>query len=155
MNFLHTRLVTRDEWRQRNKRGGSVYFIKNDEVDKVKIGFSNDPFARLGVLQVGSANRLRLIGIIAAPFAVEAILHSQFREGHSHGEWFYDRGIISQYLTEMTYGEPMCRNIWELVPGREFFGEWDAETGKLIKHYWNPVAKEWEPPFAKTRADVA
>ena len=114
--YLHTRLVTRDEWRQKNREVGSVYFIKDEEADKVKIGYSGDPFRRLGVLQVGSANRLRLIGIIAAPFEVEAILHNQLREGHSHGEWFWDRGVTTQWLVDMTQGEPMCRQVWDIVP---------------------------------------
>lgn len=113
--ILHTRLVPRDEWTRANRKTGSVYFIKDETADKVKIGHSHNPYSRRGVLQIGSANRLKLIGIVAAPIEVEPRVHSQFVEGRSHGEWFYDRGIISEWLLGMTHGEPMCRHVWGLA----------------------------------------
>jgi hypothetical protein len=120
VGFLHTRLVSFDEWRAANKETGSVYFIRDDQADQIKIGHAKSPLDRMAVLQVGSANQLRMIGIVAAPRVLESRVHDQFRDGHAHGEWFFDREIVSAWLRDITYGEPICRNIWRLVPGRPF-----------------------------------
>ena len=49
-------------------------------------------------------------------------------EGHTHGEWFWDRGVTTQWLIDMTQGEPICRHVWALVPGTEVFWDWSETT---------------------------
>src|SRR6185437_1001400 len=110
--FWRKHLVTEEGWRLENQRHGSVYFAKDDERDMVKIGHSFTPFDRVRVLQVGSAGRLRMIGVMAAPRAFEATLHRAFGEGHNHGEWFYDRGMISLFLDDVSAGAPLCQTAW-------------------------------------------
>jgi hypothetical protein len=62
--FLRTRLVNKDEWEIGHKKFGSVYFIRDENADCIKIGHSHNPWTRLRILQTGSANRLILIGIM-------------------------------------------------------------------------------------------
>ena len=111
---LRTRVVDFEEWQAAHSRTGSVYFIRDDRADMVKIGHSRNPWRRLSELQVGSANRLAIVGVIAADIAIEGVVHQQFSEGHSAGEWFWDRLVLTDWLRAMTAGYPFCRNVWSL-----------------------------------------
>jgi hypothetical protein len=121
--FLRTRLVSLREFWIAETELGSVYFIRDAEADAIKVGYSRDHWHRLSDLQVGSARKLELIGVVAAPPDVEPLVHQQLREGHLRGEWFWDRGVTMKWLMDMTHGEPFCRNIWDLVPGKEIYRE--------------------------------
>ena len=148
MTHLRTRLVTNDEWHTAHRRTGSIYFLRNAVADCIKIGHSREPILRTQTLQVGSPDRLTLIGLIAASIEIEPLIHDQLREGHARGEWFWDRGVTSIWLLDMTQGEPMCRHIWDLVPTREVFWGWNDATKMHTKHIWNPATQQWEPPLA-------
>lgn len=147
MMFLRTQIVSEDDWALAHAKNGSVYFIRDVTNDCIKVGHSRDPITRLSTLQVGNSNRLHLVGLVAAEFAIEQHIHRQLMEGHALGEWFYDRGIVTQWLMDMTQGEPLCRYIWALVPGHETFCSWDEKTGSHVKHVWNSAISEWEPPI--------
>lgn len=145
--FLRARLVTETEFVRHFARVGAVYFIRNDELDCIKIGHSREPYTRLSNLQVGSPSPLRIVGLIAAEAKIEPVIHEYHVFGRRRGEWFDDRGVVTGWLTEITYGFPMGRNIWDLVPGREFFTRWDDQTGTRVKHLFNEETGEWEPPI--------
>ena len=142
MAFLRTRLVTEPGFWKAKAELGTVYFVRDAEADAIKVGYSKDHLNRISTLQVGSARKLELIGLIAAPPEVETIVHSQLYEGRMHGEWFYDRGVTTQWLMDMTQGEPLYRNIWDIVQGRNWLGTPDG-----VKHIWDPDRKEWIPPL--------
>ena len=152
--FLKTNLVSRLEFWKAFHETGALYFIRNAHADEIKIGHSRDPAKRLADLQVGCSSLLELIGVIAAPREIEPIVHRQFYEGRIRGEWFYDRGITSRWLIDMTQGEPLYRHVWKLVPGREFFCTWDEKTRTHTKHVWEPDLGEWVPPFPTVRAVI-
>lgn len=142
--FWRKRSVDQNAWFAENQKHGSVYFLKDDERDMVKIGHSATPLARMRALQVGSAGHLRFIGIMAAPRSFEATLHHAFREGHVRGEWFFDRDMISLFLHDVTGGMPLCRTAWEIVEGRSIFWEWDESSRTYIKHRFDPGTARWE-----------
>ncbi len=142
--YWHKRSVDQKTWSEENRKHGSVYFIKDDERDMVKIGHSATPVDRMRALQVGSAGHLRLIGIMAAPRAFEATLHQAFREGHTRGEWFYDRDMISLFLHDVTDGMPFCRTAWEIVERPEVWVQWDEATRSHTKHRFDPGTARWE-----------
>jgi hypothetical protein len=145
--FLRTRLVSKEEWRAAHLKTGSIYFIRDAEQDCIKVGHSKDPWSRLRTLQVGSSSRLGLIGVIAAPIEIEAIVHNQLKEGSTHGEWFLDRGVTTQWLMSMTQGDPICRHIWSLEPERQIFWMWDEEAQRHTKHIWDLETNQWDPPI--------
>lgn len=116
--FLQTSLVTEEEFWRAYREMGAIYFIRDEQADQIKVGYTRDHSKRLSNLQVGSSRRLELIGLIAAEQAIEGIVHQQLTEGSSIGEWFWDRGITTQWLMDMTQDEPLYRNVWRLVPGR-------------------------------------
>lgn len=147
--FLRTRLVSQEEFWKAEVDLGAIYFIRDPEAEAVKVGYSREHLNRLSNLQVGSARRLELIGLVAAPPQVESIVHRQFCEGRIHGEWFWDRGVASKWLMDMTQGEPLYRNVWDLVEGQEFFCTWDEELKTHTRHVWDKKLEAWVPPFKK------
>lgn len=79
----------------------AVYFIE-DNIERIKIGFSNDPQKRLRELQTGSSNSLHLIGSIPGGKHLESKLHSNFAHLKLKNEWFHAtqglRGFIEMEL---------------------------------------------------------
>jgi hypothetical protein len=142
---LQTNLVTSAEFWKAFYETGAIYFIRNARADEVKVGHSRDPRKRLADLQVGSSSELELIGVVAAVREIEPIVHRQFYEGRIRGEWFYDRGITSQWLMDMTQGEPLYRHVWKLVETRDILCTWDEATRTHIKHVWDKALSEWVP----------
>lgn len=145
--FLRTRLVDEAEFWQHFARTGAIYFIRNDEADCIKIGHSRQPWTRLSTLQVGSPSPLRIVGLVAAAIKIESIIHEWHFQERRRGEWFLDQGVVTGWLKEVTYGEPLARNVWDLVPGQEFFLAWDEEQKRHVKHIFNEETQQWEPPF--------
>ncbi|QQN61489.1 GIY-YIG nuclease family protein [Bradyrhizobium diazoefficiens] len=141
--FLQTRLVPEAEFWTAFDRTGAIYFIRNVDADAIKIGHSRDPAKRLSNLQVGCSGRLELIGVIAAAREIEPIVHDQLFEGRIRGEWFWDRGVTSQWLSDMTQGEPLFRHVWKLVPGQEFVLLWDATTKSHTKFVFDRTIGKW------------
>ncbi len=142
--FWRRHLVTEEGWRLENQKHGSVYFAKDKDRDMVKIGHSSTPFDRLRVLQTGSAARLRLIGVMAAPRIFEATLHRAFDSARIQGEWFQDHDMVSLFLQDVTGGAPLCQTAWELVPGIAPWQEWDEVTKSYNKLNLDPGAATWE-----------
>ncbi|MGA2177319.1 MAG: GIY-YIG nuclease family protein [Verrucomicrobiota bacterium] len=80
----------------------AVYFIENNNTERIKIGVSTDPEKRRSELQTGSADPLRLIGSIPGGLHLESKLHSDFAHLRLQGEWFHAtqelRGFIEVEL---------------------------------------------------------
>lgn len=145
--LLRTRVVSEEEFWREFQVLGAIYFVRDDEADSIKVGYSRTPWTRLSNLQVGSARPLRLVGVIAAPPEVEPLVHNWLAEGRKRGEWFMDAGVVTAWLKDITDGEPMCRNVWTLVRGREVYWTWDEATRTHTKHVRNEATGEWEPPI--------
>jgi hypothetical protein len=145
MNFLRTQLVSKDEFWAAFRETGGVYFIRDAEADQIKIGYTRLPLARLSNLQVGNSRSLEFAGLIAAPQEIEESIHYELMEGRSRGEWFWDRGVTTEWLLRMTRGEPLCRNIWRLVPGRKWLAIWHSDRAEHTKHYWDDQSGAWTP----------
>lgn len=65
-----------------------VYFIQQGEDGPVKIGYGEDPKIRLGQLQIGNPEPLRIIRVLDAGQEAEAFLHRKFKRQRLRGEWF-------------------------------------------------------------------
>lgn len=86
-----------------------IYFIQAEKLRLIKIGFCKSEFhviERLKELQIGSPDKLNLIGIISphGTKSFEALLHRQFKHIHSHGEWFFENDKLLSYIVN-------CRNL--------------------------------------------
>lgn len=65
-----------------------VYFVQRDDDGPIKVGFANDPDARLSELQVGCPDELNLVGFIHGTARDEKRLHAMLAPGRIRGEWF-------------------------------------------------------------------
>lgn len=65
-----------------------IYIVQCNELNKVKIGRTNNPETRIKSLQTGSPAELHLVATIECDPMRETILHRAFESVHSHGEWF-------------------------------------------------------------------
>ncbi len=68
---------------------GFVYFVEAVGLARVKIGFSDDPPARLRQLATGSAVPLKLLAQTPGTVALEKQLHNRFGHLRIEGEWFH------------------------------------------------------------------
>lgn len=78
-----------------------IYFIRDPEADRVKIGTSKNPWARMQSLQVGSHARLVLEAIVDGEKAQERALHAEFAHRHVNGEWFVWSGDIARHVASL------------------------------------------------------
>lgn len=70
---------------------GYVYFIAEEPfMNRIKIGMSGDPYARVKQLQTGNANKLVVKHVVATEKykQMEKLLHVLCKEEHLRGEWF-------------------------------------------------------------------
>lgn len=70
----------------------------------VKVGFSTDPFYRLGTLQTGNPRKLVLLGYIDGRRSDESALHAEFIKDNILQEWFRPTAeLLSRF--EIEWGE--------------------------------------------------
>jgi hypothetical protein len=75
-------------WAQLRKGQTYVYFIQGDPETPIKVGFTNRVGKRLGELQTGSYQRLRVLAVLPAPRSVETAYHRLLQSERGIGEWF-------------------------------------------------------------------
>lgn len=72
-----------------------VYFILAEGIDRIKIGFSNDPVRRLrDFTTAGNPTPMKLLHTIPGGAREEGILHFKFAEHRLHGEWFRAQPVL-------------------------------------------------------------
>lgn len=84
------------------QRPGYIYFIQAEETRRIKIGFAKEPFQRLKMLQTGSPDILRLMGVIPRfdGGVTEGELHRKFSKYISHLEWFEGAREIEDFIRQ-------------------------------------------------------
>jgi hypothetical protein len=73
-----------------------IYIVHCKDLNTIKIGYSDNPFARLAQLQVGNSSELSILSIFKGGREEEEILHKKFASSKVRGEWF----ILDKYLIE-------------------------------------------------------
>lgn len=81
-------------WLRRLTSPDFVYMIQHGANGPVKIGLSNKPQRRVGQLQTGNPEELRLRHVFPANRNVEAGLHVRFKDARIRGEWFGGREYL-------------------------------------------------------------
>lgn len=75
-----------------------IYFIRDPKANRVKIGYSADPWARFSKIQTDCSATLILEAAIEGGREEEAALHELFRTRHERGEWFVWSGPVARYV---------------------------------------------------------
>jgi len=65
-----------------------IYFLQNERSKAIKIGFSNNPLARVRDLSTANSDALALLGVIPGDVRLESDLHCRFSPWRIRGEWF-------------------------------------------------------------------
>lgn len=86
-----------------NEDTGWLYFLMQQEIAKVKIGFTRDPNRCIKVLEAYSALPVTVIAMVRAPADYEQALHRALELFHSHGEWFDVALPVAWLLTDVKY----------------------------------------------------
>ena len=95
----------------------SVYFIQYGESGPIKIGYSNNPFERIKVLQSNAvAHQLKLLAIMDGSRFEESAMHLRFREFHLTRELFSPGLQLMEFIVSLG------------IPSRNFAG-------------WRPVSR--------------
>lgn len=81
--------------------GCRIYFIGTGD-GPIKIGFSNDPLARLRALQTASPYPLKLLATTRGGPKKEAEYHTRFAEHRMSGEWFSPHPSILRTIKRLT-----------------------------------------------------
>jgi hypothetical protein len=68
---------------------GWIYFISEENNNRVKIGYSKDPYKRLKQLQTGNSNKLILLNAIPGSQKEERKWHKLFCHSKINNEWFH------------------------------------------------------------------
>lgn len=81
---------------------GYVYFVRATTLGLVKIGCTIDARDRLKTLQVGSPDRLELLGVICNKRweETEREVHRRFAAHRRHGEWFEPCDKLLAYIAK-------------------------------------------------------
>jgi hypothetical protein len=66
----------------------AVYMIQAGPFGDIKIGFANDPIARMRQLQTSMPHKLRLVRVFEGTMDDEKELHRKFATARKAGEWF-------------------------------------------------------------------
>jgi adenine deaminase len=70
------------------RKASYVYFIQEGVRGAIKIGWANDPAARMASLQTANPRRLRALGLISGGPYDEMNWHMRFKDTRLSGEWF-------------------------------------------------------------------
>lgn len=104
-----------------------IYFITAREIGRVKIGFSDNPRARLGKMRVDCPLPLELERVCAGSEVDEADLHARFSAYRMNGEWFTLSLEIERFMRTLDEPETGRRRI-----GHTSLGEWIVENGHTL-----------------------
>lgn len=79
-----------------------VYFVQAETLGLIKIGFAVSAKARLKTMQVGSPDRLKLIGSMpCSQFgALEQEVHARFKALRVHGEWHRPEPELLAFISQ-------------------------------------------------------
>ena len=116
-----------------------LYLILARELDRVKIGLSENPELRLKQLQTGSPSKLDLFAFKPSKNASiqERELHEQYKEKIVHGEWFQLKPIdYVKLLKKWNYDVGIHyskRNIEALSIGCLAYFSWDSKSLCKVK----------------------
>lgn len=123
-----------------------IYLIHDSIVKAYKIGYSNNPIARLNQLQTGSArSTLKLLYTFAAESSLEAEIHEYLYDYRLQGEWFEEcEAVLSIFLEFM-----VDSNQLDKLPFNHnlcyFKNVLDAETPNILftRGYYEPHRNDW------------
>lgn len=81
-----------------------VYFIAEHSSDRVKIGFSKNPWARLKNLQTANSSKMDIVCHLRTSGVSEAEIHRLLSEYSVGGEWYLNEGLVADCIAAIKSG---------------------------------------------------
>lgn len=81
-------------------RKGYVYYARVDSEERIKIGFSANPWARMRDFQTAKPG-IRVVATERTTAATELLRHEKFSEFHIDGEWFRFEGELLNFVNSL------------------------------------------------------
>ena len=100
----------------RGDRRGYVYYAGVDE--RVKIGFSTNPWARIKEMKTAIPN-LALLAVERGPLSLEGERQTQFDEFHVEHEWFAHVGRLANHIRQISARQPGQRSAVAATPSAD------------------------------------
>ena len=105
--FTQTFVLFKYAREHKKERGpGWVYFVRADDLNIVKIGYTDNLRLRLDTLRGMSPVGLSLIASFQAPPEYERSLHKKFAYLRDHGEWFKYTSEIHRFIKDKKSAPP-------------------------------------------------
>jgi len=143
--------------KRETKEATLVYFVRAQTVGLIKIGIAADPDQRLATLQVGSPDRLTLLGVIAPPDAArtESDLHAAFHRERRHGEWFEPSPRLLDFIQQHAVTPATIRSdrlrAWAATRNAETILPVTQQVGHITVDVGQVVISNSEPKKARLR----
>ncbi len=119
----------------------SVYFALASN-GLMKIGFSENPVKRLSGLrgQLKSAGTIKLLAVVEGDKRTERKYHMQFGRCYSHGEWFFYKKELKDFVSKrLIPNPPQCGSSGKSKGPQPLSKEYvDLKTEQLCKWYGFP-----------------
>lgn len=123
---------------------GFVYFIEAERLGLVKIGWGADAARRMSQLQVGSPDRLILLGALLTddPVALEKELHETFSDQRVHGEWFKPSEALSEIVEKAKLYQSISTETVKVMISRRqmdgvsFYRRLDETTDEFMERFY-------------------
>ena len=101
----------------RQNRAGFVYFVQEEELRRIKIGFTTShPLARIKTLRNASSQALNFIGFQLGDEKTEAKLHLRFKHLHRRAEWFDPGEDLLKYIDALSYATDLEKALRRYIP---------------------------------------
>ena len=115
------------------KRGGFIYFVQEQELLRIKIGFtSGSPLRRVHKLRNASSQRLEIIGIEVGSIDYEKKLHRRFSHMRERNEWFRPERELIEYVNDLLYGTEFEKALWAMVTAEPRFAMNTANNNSFL-----------------------
>jgi T5orf172 domain len=79
---------------------GEVYFLRDVQRARIKIGYSINAYKRMKSLRLMSSTPLEFMGSIGSPRWFEQGVHRLFASQRAHGEWFSESDDLLEFISE-------------------------------------------------------
>lgn len=84
---------------------GTVYFLKTDDSESIKIGFTTNLPLRLRHIQTGCPSEVRLLASVEAGRGTELFYHTKWMRHRQRGEWFEPAPAILSEIERIKGGQ--------------------------------------------------
>lgn len=147
LNYMHYR--EKDNPRSRFETRGYVYYIGVPIGGLVKIGFSQNPWARIGALRTTNPN-LQILAVERGTMEQERNRHEEFKAERTEGEWFTRSDSLQSLIRELSNGtiNPLPTRSYRIpvvaTNGSDVALEVDAEAevDKIKNRFVRPALPE-------------